>query len=150
MVERIFMQVNVSRRECEMQLDNKDFDERAQNYRRKKWIEDGQDPDEMENKWKTAQKQKQKQRKMAEKEYLAKKKAEREASASNKGQIDERFANINKEKFERKKKSKDSQSTDKPTDQKTERKQLPLKNPLKLSINSKTIGKNKTKRNTLN
>ena len=48
MVERIFMQVNVSRRENEITLDNKDFDERAQNYRRKKWIMDGLDPDVME------------------------------------------------------------------------------------------------------
>lgn len=49
MVERIFMQVNVTRRESEIQLDNNDFDERAQNYRRKQWILDGKDPDEMEN-----------------------------------------------------------------------------------------------------
>lgn len=48
MVERIFMQVNVTRRESEMQLDNNDFDERAQNYRRKTWIMEGKDPDEME------------------------------------------------------------------------------------------------------
>lgn len=44
------MQVSVSKREAEMTLDNKDFDERTNNYRRKKWIEDGLDPDEMENK----------------------------------------------------------------------------------------------------
>lgn len=80
MVERIFMQVNVSKRECEMTLDTKDFDERAQIYRRKKWIENGDDPDEMENKWKQEQKTKRKQRKKAEKEYLEKKKREREAS----------------------------------------------------------------------
>lgn len=50
LVERIFMQVSVSKREAEIALDNKDFDERTHNYRRKKWIEDGLDPDEMEAK----------------------------------------------------------------------------------------------------
>lgn len=49
-VERIFMQVSVTKREAEIKLDNKDFDERATNYRRKKWIEDGLDPDAMERK----------------------------------------------------------------------------------------------------
>ena len=48
MVERIFMQVNVTRRESEMQLDNNDFDERARNYRRKQWILEDKNPDEME------------------------------------------------------------------------------------------------------
>lgn len=43
------MQVNVTRRESEINLDNKDFDERARIYRRKKWILEGLDPDEMEN-----------------------------------------------------------------------------------------------------
>jgi ATP-dependent RNA helicase DDX49/DBP8 len=47
-VERIFLQVNVAKREAEIQLDNKDFDERLHNYRRKKWMEDGLDPDAME------------------------------------------------------------------------------------------------------
>ncbi|XP_055625579.1 probable ATP-dependent RNA helicase Dbp45A [Toxorhynchites rutilus septentrionalis] len=55
LVERIFMQVSVARREAEMKLDNKDFDERQHNYRRKKWIADGLDPDEMELKWKQEQ-----------------------------------------------------------------------------------------------
>lgn len=50
LVERIFMQVSVSKREAEITLDNKDLDERTNNYRRKKWIEDGFDPDEMEAK----------------------------------------------------------------------------------------------------
>ncbi len=50
LVERIFMQVSVSKREAEIALDNKDIDERTNNYRRKKWIEDGLDPDEMEAK----------------------------------------------------------------------------------------------------
>lgn len=48
MVERIFMQVNVTRRESEIKLDNNDFDERTQNYRRKQWILEGKDPDQME------------------------------------------------------------------------------------------------------
>lgn len=42
------MQVSVTKREAEIKLDNKDFDERAANYRRKKWIEEGLDPDLME------------------------------------------------------------------------------------------------------
>lgn len=42
------MQVSVTKREAEIKLDNTDFDERAGNYRRKKWIEDGLDPDAME------------------------------------------------------------------------------------------------------
>lgn len=50
LVERIFMQVSVSRREAEIELDSKDFDERTHNYRRKKWIENDLDPDEMEDK----------------------------------------------------------------------------------------------------
>lgn len=70
MVQRIFMQVSVSKRESEMALDNKDFDDRAQNYRRKKWIEDGLDPDEMENKWKDGQKAKKKAQKKAHRETL--------------------------------------------------------------------------------
>ncbi|XP_031630319.1 probable ATP-dependent RNA helicase Dbp45A [Contarinia nasturtii] len=142
MVERIFMQVNVSRRECEMQLDNKDFDERAHNYRRKKWIENGDDPDEMENKWKVEQKAKQRQRKKAEREYLAKKKAEKEAKASaNNALIDERFANIDKEKFEKKKKSKnvDTKSNDSQKIAKI------MKSPLKISTKSKQIAKTKRK-----
>lgn len=72
MVQRIFMQVSVSKRESEISLDNKDFDDRAHNYRRKKWIEDGVDPDEMENKWKQEQKAKQKQRNKTHKADLKK------------------------------------------------------------------------------
>lgn len=48
------MQVSVTKREAEIKLDNKDFDERATNYRRKKWIEDGLDPDAMERQLKKA------------------------------------------------------------------------------------------------
>ncbi|XP_052872709.1 probable ATP-dependent RNA helicase Dbp45A [Anopheles cruzii] len=51
LVERIFMQVSVARREAEMNLDNKDFDDRQQNYRRMRWTQQGLDPDEMEAKW---------------------------------------------------------------------------------------------------
>lgn len=142
MVERIFMQVNVSRRECEMALDNKDFDERAQNYRRKKWIENGDDPDEMENKWKMEQKAKRKQRKKAEKEYLAKKKLEKEQSTqANSVQMDARFANVDKEKFTKKKKSKDESKSNASQQNKS---QL-IKNPLKISTKSKQIVKTKRK-----
>lgn len=145
MVERIFMQVNVSKRECEMTLDTKDFDERAQIYRRKKWIENGDDPDEMENKWKQEQKTKRKQRKKAEKEYLEKKKREREASqgttSSSDTQTDKRFANINTAKFEKKKKPKEGANG-----KANESSSKLGKNPLKLSTKSKQI--TKTKQNT--
>lgn len=144
MVERIFMQVNVSKRECEMTLDTKDFDERAQIYRRKKWLENGDDPDEMENKWKQEQKTKRKQRKKAEKEYLEKKKREREASqgasSSSNTQTDERFATINTAKFEKKKKPREG------TNGKANESTSLGKNPLKLSTKSKQI--TKTKQNT--
>lgn len=110
LVKRIFMQVNMSKRECEMTLDNKDFDDRAQNYRRKKWIENGQDPDEMENKWNEEQKAKRKHHKKAEKEYLAKKKRERESKAIEVDGIqkDERFTTLNTDRFERKRKTNNS------------------------------------------
>lgn len=141
MVERIFMQVNVSKRECEMSLDTKDFDERAHIYRRKKWIENGDDPDEMENKWKLEQKTKRKQRKKAEKEYLEKKKREREAyqatSSSSNTQTDERFANINTVKFEKKKKPREGANG------KANSSTSLGKNPLKLSTKSKQITKTK-------
>lgn len=81
MVERIFMQVSVSKREQEMVLDNNDFDERASNYRRLKWLEEGLDPDEMENKFKDKQKEKQKQRKKIQKEFTRKKTEERATSS---------------------------------------------------------------------
>lgn len=48
MVERIFLQVNVTRRESEIQLDNKEFDARKERYRRQDWILEGKDPDLME------------------------------------------------------------------------------------------------------
>lgn len=146
MVERIFMQVNVSKRECELALDNKEFDERAQNYRRKKWIENGEDPDTMENKWKQEQKEKRKQRKKAEKEYLARKKIEKELSTQDTStSVDERFANINTEQFVRKKKSKITANGSK--DEKNNgRKMSPIeKNALKLSKKSRLITKTKQK-----
>lgn len=61
---------------------NQEFDERAHNYRRKKWILDGLDPDEMENKWKQEQKSKQKQRKKVHKETMKKKEETMTASTS--------------------------------------------------------------------
>lgn len=104
MVERIFMQVNVSKRESEMALDTKDFDERAHNYRRKKWIEDGLDPDEMENKWKQEQKRKEKERKKAQREFIAKKKAMQVDDGEHTHLVnnDERFKNLDSEKFKKK------------------------------------------------
>lgn len=138
MVERIFMQVNMSKRECEMALNSKDFDERAQNYRRIKWIENDQDPDEMERKWDDEQKSKRKQRKKAEKEYLAKKKLERELRTdTNQHESDERFANLKAEQFEKKKKN---------IGNVTAEKGLPLKSPLKIKAKSKQMSKTKRKK----
>lgn len=165
MVERIFMQVNVSKRECEMTLDSKDFDERAQIYRRKKWIENGDDPDEMENKWQQQQKDKRKQRKKAEKEYLARKNREREANsdatastiADHSASVDERFANVDSTKFERKRRSKtvDTKQMEAKTrvTSNTDRKQPTTKmriakTPLKIGTKSNTILKKKLKRKT--
>lgn len=136
MVERIFMQVSVSKREQEMVLDNKDFDERAHNYRRKKWIENGQDPDEMENKWKQEQKEKLKQRKKAQKEWQAKKRAESATIETGNLKEDERFKGIDKEKFTRKKGDK------KPIDASAK----PfIKNPLKINPKSRPILAKSTK-----
>lgn len=131
MVERIFMQVSVSKREQEMVLDNKDFDDRTHNYRRKKWIENGQDPDEMENKWKQEQKEKLKQRKKVQKEWQAKKRAESATNENGNLKEDERFKDIDREKFTRKKgkEKKLTDATAKPF----------IKNPLKINSKSKPI-----------
>lgn len=51
LVERIFMQVSVAVHEAETKVDNTEFDERIQNYRRKRWITEGKDPDEEEAKF---------------------------------------------------------------------------------------------------
>lgn len=128
------MQVSVSKREQEMALDNKDFDERAHSYRRKKWIENGQDPDEMENKWKQEQKVKLKQRKKVQKEWQAKKRAEAATIENENLKDDERFKGIDKEKFKRKKVEK------KPIDAATKLAAKPfIKNPLKMKSKPKSI-----------
>uniref|UniRef100_A0A182S8T4 RNA helicase n=1 Tax=Anopheles maculatus TaxID=74869 RepID=A0A182S8T4_9DIPT len=62
LVQRIFMQVKVARAEAEMNLDNKDFDERQHKYRRLRWIQDGLDPDAMEAKWKEEMKEREEAR----------------------------------------------------------------------------------------
>ncbi|KAL9919407.1 LOW QUALITY PROTEIN: putative ATP-dependent RNA helicase Dbp45A [Glossina fuscipes fuscipes] len=96
LVERIFMQVNVTRRESEMQLDNNDFNERAQNYRRKQWIVEGKDPDEMENLYKKQQKDKIRELKRQRKERLK----FSESKDLSKLVEDERFKAIDAEKFQ--------------------------------------------------
>lgn len=106
MVERIFMQVNVSKRECEMTLDNEDFDERAHNYRRKKWIENGQDPDEMENKFKQEQDAKRRLRKRAARESMAKRRLEKDGTDDKSQVADERFANATTSKYQQDKQKK--------------------------------------------
>ncbi|KAI8118143.1 putative ATP-dependent RNA helicase Dbp45A [Lucilia cuprina] len=102
MVERIFMQVNVSRRESEIQLDNNDFDERAQNYRRKQWIIEGKDPDEMENLYRKKQKDKLREIKRQRKERLQELQNKEPSTLIQ----DERFKSVDTQRFEKKKKSK--------------------------------------------
>lgn len=63
LVQRIFMEVSIAVHEAETKVDNNDFDERIQNYRRKKWISDGLDPDVQEAKWEKELKQRIKQHK---------------------------------------------------------------------------------------
>ncbi|XP_067630725.1 probable ATP-dependent RNA helicase Dbp45A isoform X1 [Eurosta solidaginis] len=98
MVERIFMQVNVTRRESEIKLDNNDFDERAQNYRRKQWILEGNDPDAMEQAFLKKQRDKiraaRQLRKQRQKEW-----AEKESELIQ----DERFKTVDALRFKRKK-----------------------------------------------
>lgn len=89
LVERIFMQVSMAMHEAEAKVDNNDFDERIQNYRRKRWIEDGLDPDEQEAKWSRELKQKIKERKKARKEAI-----KRERNAPKIAIQDERFKDV--------------------------------------------------------
>lgn len=75
LVERIFMQVSVAVHEAETKVDNNDFDERIQNYRRKRWISDGLDPDVQEAKWEKELKRRIKERKANAKDEREKMKA---------------------------------------------------------------------------
>ena len=88
LVERIFMQVSMAIHEAESKVDNNDFDERIQNYRRKRWIENGLDPDEEESKWQKELKRKIKERKAARKEAMKKEKTIPKIAVE-----DERFKN---------------------------------------------------------
>lgn len=100
LVERIFMQVSVAIHEAETKVDNNDFDERIQNYRRKRWISDGLDPDEQEAKWQKELKRRIKERKAAAKTEREKMKQRAPpAIAVN----DERFKNVEvkKKKFKK-------------------------------------------------
>ncbi|XP_063702624.1 probable ATP-dependent RNA helicase Dbp45A [Culicoides brevitarsis] len=121
LVERIFMQVSVAKREAEMQLDTKDFDERIQNYRRKRWLEEGLDPDKMEEKYRREQKKKLKERRKAYQEEAIRRKKEQNPMMQ-----DERFKSIDAQKFERPKKVKGEKF-----DKKSEKIQNPKITPLK-------------------
>ncbi|CRK92896.1 CLUMA_CG006240, isoform A [Clunio marinus] len=68
LVEQIFMQVKVAVIEAELIIDNSKFDEKAANYRRKKWLEDGLDPEEQEEIWQKSIKEKIKERKARRKD----------------------------------------------------------------------------------
>lgn len=99
LVERIFMEVSVAVIEAETKIDNNDFDERIQNYRRKRWISDGLDPDEQEAKWQKELKRRIKERKAAAK-------AEREKFKTKAPPAivvaDSRFANVEVKKRKKK------------------------------------------------
>lgn len=45
---KVFTTVSVTRREQEAQLDNEEFEQRKKNYRIKRWIQAGADPEMME------------------------------------------------------------------------------------------------------
>lgn len=91
LVERIFMQVSVAVHEAETKVDNNDFDERIQNYRRKRWISDGLDPDEQEAKWQKELKRRGKARKAAGKAEKEKMKAQGPPKIAT---TDARFKNV--------------------------------------------------------
>lgn len=116
LVERIFMQVSVAVHEAETKIDNTDFDERIQNYRRKRWIENGLDPDEEEAKWKRELRRRIKERKAAAKEEREKRRREAPTELVRK---DDRFKDINMKK---RPKFKSTNNADK-----TSMKNLPIK-----------------------
>lgn len=95
LVERIFMQVSVAIHEAETKVDNNDFDERIQNYRRKRWITEGLDPDEQEAKWQKELKRRIKERKEARKNQREQMKAKPPPEIAVK---DDRFKNVEKKK----------------------------------------------------
>ncbi|KAI8478681.1 putative ATP-dependent RNA helicase ddx49 [Branchiostoma belcheri] len=75
-VTRILSEVNVTKRACEVSLDEQDFDEKKEIYKRKELILEGKDPDRYEEEQRRAKK---KRRKMVK----AKIKARRSKSAVN-------------------------------------------------------------------
>lgn len=116
LVERIFMQVSVAIHEAETKVDNNDFDERIQNYRRKRWISDGLDPDEQEAKW-----QKELKRRIKERKANAKTEREKMKQRAPPAIVvnDERFKNVEVKKkkfkkFDGKAKKIEGKSTKKP------------------------------------
>lgn len=100
LVERIFMQVSVAVHEAETKVDNTDFDEKIQNYRRKRWIADGLDPDEQEAKWTKELKRRIKERKANAKAERLKMKSQGPPKIA---VTDDRFKNVEvkKKKFKK-------------------------------------------------
>lgn len=144
LVERIFMQVSVARREAEMNLDTKDFDERQHNYRRKKWIEQGLDPDEMESKWK----QEKESRAAERRERLRKENEARKRAAAVEGGSsttkDERFTAVAQNKKFKKRKFVTTEQLDefakgKKVKQQSDGKGKAKKGKLKVKKNKKQI-----------
>lgn len=135
------MQVSVTKREAEVAMETNDYDDRAQNYRRLKWIRHGLDPDEMESKWKKEKELKKKNHVQMRKEANAKRTVEKAQKASAATTFpDERFQQIDSERFSRKKKNIAATTTD-------DRKASPLlktnrlKSPAALAKKKKVIVK---------
>lgn len=103
------MQVSVAVHEAETKVDNNDFDERIQNYRRKRWISEGLDPDVQEAKWDKELKRRIKERKAnakAERELMKTRAPPRLAVE------DDRFKNVEVKKKKNFKKRSDVDSKD--------------------------------------
>ncbi|XP_053616607.1 probable ATP-dependent RNA helicase Dbp45A [Plodia interpunctella] len=83
---KVFTTVSVTRREQEAQLDNEEFEQRKKNYRIKRWIQAGVDPDDMEE---GLEEMRRKRIKAAKKAKLAKIKQLQSQLKNEAGQIEE-------------------------------------------------------------
>lgn len=99
MVERIFFQVSVTKREAEIKLDNTNFYEKQKNYRSIMWLREGKDPEKMEAKYKKEKLDKEKERRKMRRKNMPKDKNNKMELIKN----DTRFQNIEiKKKFKKK------------------------------------------------
>ncbi|KAJ8720850.1 hypothetical protein PYW08_006315 [Mythimna loreyi] len=88
---KIFTTVSVTRREQEAQLDNEEFEQRKKNYRVKRWIQAGVDPDMMEE---GLEEMRRKRIKAAKKAKLARiKEVQSQIQTQNSAQSEDRLQN---------------------------------------------------------